>query len=845
MIILSLELIRYKRFALNSIDYFKIIPTELVQLILGTNGCGKSSLIRELTPLPPDSNDFFKDGSKTIALTNHGNTYLLVTTFSPSTKHSFIKNDEELNPGGTVTVFKELVRQEFGITTEIHDVLIGDEVFHAMSPSRRREWFTRLSDTSYDYALLVYNRLKERSRDTSGALKLAKKHFVTESAKVISEAEEIKLRKDVDLTHSELNFLIERSAPIDKPICEYENDQRIKLEELSKMSSKLLRMRCVAPYGTHPYGLDPEGRSEYDEWGDRIQQGFRSTSEIDILVNTLNHKVTGAEVMLNLKITEHSKILETVTVLKRTGEDGVKSLHDKVNRLRVLRDNALSSRKLKIEGIDINNAVSAFNTIYDIISAVSMTIPENSDKKYSQVKLNELSDVLINKKNLKLLIISDIAKLNNRRVHLESHKTNNNLICPNCNHKWIPGYSEEHLDSLISELDKKDKEHNALDKEIETLEFEIDGIKEYGVQYKDYARCISNWPILRPLWDYLGESNYIINSPRIITSILDTFRIDLDYELTASKLNIEISELFDLIKLTEDIGDANLFELQSKLEICTDDIDRITSELNKLHGKVSSYNHYKKQLNDSIDLSNKITMLVTNVEAVNADMIEMLRRDTLNHCVKQLQSSLALKETVLNTAILQKGIVTDLDKQIKRLTIEEEAAKLLVKNLSPTDGLIAEGLFGFIKNFTRQMNALIKKIWSYPLQVQDCSVSSSELDYKFPLRTKENTVSDIKLGSTGMREVVNLAFKVIAMRYLGLSNSPLYLDEFGHSFDEVHRVNASITIKSLMETQHFTQLFMVSHYQSSHGGFTNAETCVLDPNNVTCPDTYNKHVTIC
>ena len=47
-----------------------------------------------------------------------------------------------------------------------------------------------------------------------------------------------------------------------------------------------------------------------------------------------------------------------------------------------------------------------------------------------------------------------------------------------------------------------------------------------------------------------------------------------------------------------------------------------------------------------------------------------------------------------------------------------------------------------------------------------------------------------------------------------------------------------------MDTQHFSQLFMVSHDYASHGAFANVETCVLDSDNIVIPKEFNKHVTI-
>lgn len=845
MIITSLELYKYKRFSLNNINKFTISPTQAIQLIIGTNGCGKSSLIRELTPSAPDSNDYWKDGYKLIKVTNRGNDYTLKSTFSPTTRHSFIKNDgPDLNPGGTITVFKELVKQELGITQEIHDLLTGIELFNSMSPSRRREWFTRLSDTSYDYALSVYNRLKERSRDLSGALKLAKKHFATESSKVISPVEELKLRNDVELTFKELNLLIERCAPLDNPVSFYEQDKNIKLDELHKLSTRLLRMKCVAPYGTHPYGVNPQGMNYRDEWGERIHNGFNSIEEVESLIAKFNHDITVKQTILNTAVNEYSKIANNIKILIKTGEEGVASLRVKIDGFKNDRIKAISSKKLGIEVLDSFNALSAFETIYDQITSIALTISENEDRRFSQSNLNVLTDKLNEIKNKELVCLNDISKLEAKKIHLESHKANGDVTCPKCNHVWIPGYSDSHLEALIVVMEKKDAERIAIGNEIEDINNKIFAIKEYSELYREYSRCVINWPILKPLWDYIGENNYLINSPRKIVSVLDLFKVDLGYDSIVRNLNTEIEDVLELIKSAEQVGDANLNDLQERADDYSNQIDILTHALNTLQKEANSYSVYRKQLIEASELGGKIAQLVTNVEQVNSDMIEMIRRETLNHCVKSLQSSLALKETALNAAVLQKGIVGDLEKQITALTVEDEAAKILVKSLSPTDGLIAEGLLGFIKSFVGQMNSFIKKVWSYPLRIQDCGVGASELDYKFPLKSKDHPVADVKLGSTGMKEIIDLAFKVVAMKYLGLGDSPIYLDEFSSSLDETHRTSSIFGLKQMMETYNFSQMFYVSHYAATYGCFNNSEVCVLDASNITVPSIYNEHVII-
>jgi hypothetical protein len=149
------------------------------------------------------------------------------------------------------------------------------------------------------------------------------------------------------------------------------------------------------------------------------------------------------------------------------------------------------------------------------------------------------------------------------------------------------------------------------------------------------------------------------------------------------------------------------------------------------------------------------------------------------------------------------------------------------------------------------MNNFISKIWLYPLAVIPCGLDDDgtlELDYKFPLKVQNHPdkVPDVSKGSSAMQEIVDLAFKITAIKYLGLEDSPLLIDEFGKTFDKEHRVAAAHGIKQLIELRSFTQLFTISHYEATYGSLTNAEICVLCSNNISIPTNavYNEHVTM-
>ena len=75
MKITSLKLSGYRRFSLNNLTNFEITPTSNIQIVLGTNGSGKSSLLEALSPYPQAKSDFLKGGHKILEI-EHNNSVM-------------------------------------------------------------------------------------------------------------------------------------------------------------------------------------------------------------------------------------------------------------------------------------------------------------------------------------------------------------------------------------------------------------------------------------------------------------------------------------------------------------------------------------------------------------------------------------------------------------------------------------------------------------------------------------------------------------------------------------------------------------------------------------------------
>lgn len=847
----SLQLVNYVRIELNNIRDFTITPNEIYQFILGTNGSGKSSILREMTPEPGNPDDFHKGGFKLIKITHNNKKYVLKNTFGQKNHHSFIEIvgdiETELNPGGTVTIQRELNKKIFKIDAEIIKLIMGDEKFHLMSPARRREWFTKLSPTDYSYAFGLYNHFREAVRDYTGTLRNLKKQLVEAVSNVLSEQDLQQLKDEVDLTVKELNILLRESTSNGKDLRVLETSQKDMLNTLNTLYKKLTRLRLMAPYGTTVYGVGFDTPIVRDDFGNRVLPAITSMVELDMVLSNIKTRLNEltANIELRYKDLEHEN--KKYELAKKTDNVGAKQLEEKITLLFNEIESNKGKIKLNLQYTDNSAALVTFLNYESFFNELSQTLPSNIDGKYSSDNLRIKEELVFKLTSDKLVLENKLASLNNQLNNSKNLLDKNSVTCPNCNHSW-------HLDSIennIAILEKNIIEYSTIheekSKQLKAEESQLDELRAYAALYREYIKVTRNAPILIQFWNKVNDERILQESPAIISNLVTKAIEDLTLLKTIDVLRLEVDKNKDLLLAVNELGDEQILDIKGKVDSIRDDIDRLTHDKYLNTNIYSQYENYRNQLSEAFRLNDEILATSKTIESLQVDKVEALRQKTIEHCITQLQTSLATKQTYLDSALTLKKKVEQLEESIMTYSKQEEYGKIILKEMSPTDGLIARGLLSFVRNYTKRMNSLIRKVWSYPLYINDCGVISDEsveLDYYFPLTVQNKKVNDVKFGSTAMQEMIDLAFVNEAMKSLGISDFPLYLDEFGSGFDEAHRGNAANTIKSIMETQQHSQLFMISHYSSVYGAFTNAEFCVLDNRNIAVPSVNNKHVTI-
>lgn len=813
MYISMLRLVGYTRLMLNNIQHFEYSPASPYQVILGSNGSGKSSVLAELTPLPGNPSDYTKEGSKEIWIDHNGSSYILISDFKTG-KHRFIKDNEHLNEGGTITVQKELVRREFGVWADLNDVLMDRVDFVDMGPSKRRDWFTAMSKCDYSYAMQLFDRVKSRARDTQGALKKGRERLAAETQNLSALGEIAGIQEQCQKWKDELNALLLSRNPHAKEVA----PARRELDRL---------LREIAQAG--PLLLD----SLPDTAGD-----YQTVEDLKETIAMATQEVTSTQALLEHRVSEHQELEEILSAMGGEVVD-VQALTAKHDAYQT-DANGWRARLRFFQHIDDASAV-----IVDAGSAVPAldemfaNIPDNSTRLFTRERIAQTKEHYDRDRLASDKLSRRIGEIDQRLAHMRHAKTE---TCPQCQYVWIPGHSEDEQAALTATHADLTRQYDALVLQVRASGEYIEQAEDYTAKYRQIRQVIQSYPRLKALWDEMAQRDCIGSFPKSHIPFLYDFLEDAKAHAQIQRLEADCRHLADLLerdKLQRGESSARFDERLAKVKQSIEDTTARLVTLNlELRATKSLHDRTRKWQGQYVSLEAYGQQLP---HAYN-DCVEAIRAEQIDRVISSHQSTLALSEQKLVKHNTLRGVVDVLEHDEAILTKELEAFKVLIKELSPSEGLIADQLNGFIACAVAQMNAIIEQVWEYELKIYPCANKDGELDYKFPISAQGYQRDDIAYGSEAQKDMFNFAFKMTLMLYLGHKEYPLYLDELGASFDDQHRINVMNFVKRLVDTGQHRQVFLISHYASSHGAFNNADVMVMDGRNIAVPAGHNQHV---
>lgn len=817
MIIHYIKLTDYKRIKLNNLKTIEIDFSEPLQLILGTNGCGKSSILSELTPYPPSSEFYSKGGGKVIHISHHNCSYILSTVFSKAAgEHSFIKNGIELNPGRTLTIQKSLVLSEFGISQDILNLLLGFEKFTKMDPAKRSEWFTRLDAVDYNYSLSVYAKVKEQYRDVVGTIRTANKRLAVETSSEIDIKEELKLKDKLDSLYTRITDLYKLKMNTEFTEQEIKSLLHTTIDQLHLSNKQYHKNVIHKPNSVYQLSIP----------------------DIEEKVKFLYTKKTTTQERINNFVSQYleldNKYKQIKVINKELEETNVSSIALFNLEIEKAKKELTTNYITNVENISLENIKTTMSIINDLVS----TLPDNTDQYFTRNKQTEANQLKVVLEKNKEKLTEEHRKLLEDFKHISNDINKNIIECPSCQYKWSKSNPEKTLEELQILIKEKEflLEENA-NKTIINETYLIE-CKEYENTIKLIYTTLSSNPELSQVKEYIIQNKLIQNNPRSITVLLYSVEKEITIKNFLSNKLKTLSHLLEINKIKEDNSHVNINDLKINKDKLNESIEELSIDIKNITIEYTSTKQYLDSLSNISTITNNIQTYLEKLNSLVKDLIKVYQNNTLQNEIELCREEITNLSKRLDCIVRRNTVIKDIEKEIEINKKKEAQLKLLMKHLNPNDGLIADSLFGFIKVFVERMNKILEKIWAYPMKILPCKMQDNDsvvLDYKFPIvfnDNEDNETKDVSKGSEGIQEIINYAFRETAMSFLKLEDYPLYLDEFGSTFDPTHKPLAINMIKELMEQEAFSQMFFISHYSECHEVFSNAEVCLLCDKNI-------------
>jgi DNA repair exonuclease SbcCD ATPase subunit len=309
--------------------------------------------------------------------------------------------------------------------------------------------------------------------------------------------------------------------------------------------------------------------------------------------------------------------------------------------------------------------------------------------------------------------------------------------------------------------------------------------------------------------------------------------------MQVSAIRDKIATDMKRLEMAEYAQSAAIKTKKVRMEQLEQEIGRLSQQKVSIQNKLYELTTTQRQVRRLYEISDQLRAAKEEMSGMEIGIVKAVKNEIIDTSLADTHREIAFLSTRIHSIDQHESLLADLRRSIIEHEKEEKAFKALSDALSPVDGLIAQGMLGFIRNYAARMNAIIAKIWTYRMEMHDCSTDadSAELNYKFPVSTPNQLkpTPDVSETSSGQKEMLNLAFRIVAAQCLGLDRGWLPLDEFGKTFDESHREAATQVVRQLLEQLNFSQLFMISHYESSYGAFYSAQISVMDKRNITVP----------
>jgi hypothetical protein len=256
--------------------------------------------------------------------------------------------------------------------------------------------------------------------------------------------------------------------------------------------------------------------------------------------------------------------------------------------------------------------------------------------------------------------------------------------------------------------------------------------------------------------------------------------------------------------------------LQLSLAKCLEEKEVLEKKLEDIYLHREKLWKEKQELEYQLALEKTIRSMKQEAEnqfkVFSDNTLEALKHDErrrLSELLFETEREILVAEKEIRGFEIQQGQIDMLESNVQESQEFAKVMKVAVDSLSPSKGLIAKGLVGFINHLVAMVNGIIAKVWLYPMEIRPILPDENDnisLEYKFEVSVNGEDTPDIYECSSGQKEIINRAFQIVGLAFMRLDHGPLFLDEFGARMDTAHKASAFDMITKLLVDSNFSQV---------------------------------------
>lgn len=841
MIYTSIELSKYKPFKFSNIHHLKMTTASPIQIIIGANGSGKSSLLREISPLPSTRTSYDAIGYKRLKIVHGGIEYEILSDFANKTSpHSFKRNGEELNEGGTTAVQEDLVRTYLGYTKQTEAIITGKHSFCTLPPGLRRNLIMEISPFNLGFILDHHKSVMAALRACKNNLTMLHERKSALEAEMVAEAEARALQDERKQIDAELTKIIEFIHRIDEALSQLTQHEQFTTElTVSKKDMLNLLKQSVA-------------------WRDVNRDD--PASQLEQLMSDRQH-LAGALPHLEDQIISLAEEIDGYQA--KLGE-----LSDKVDK--GFLENEIATLKTDIEKLSKMTIADPFPEY--VMQKAQMAIEQLGElcDTFLGCSVQLIGSRAIRRKefyrDLRMQQLTMIEREIRGCEERESQLAAQMRIVPddlpktNCAKSGCPLYVVfmQKAERTSTELATVEKRKEKLIRKAQRISLYVNGITDQLQQVATHVPNLTRLASLIRDNSYFNEiiGGYdllqtLMRNPTLIATELRQHYLRSEATYSKRKLERTLEEKSVALErvMSTEAGEGDL--IRELLERKTVQLEKIRDKHRHLTAQIVAIDQAGTRVRDYQTTIAKLTSLQTHADDVlAAETVKYEQRilTEIREILIEAKSAHVARIGVIDNSFRTQEILKgrydqEVLEQIKKIEAERAELSAMEAALSPKDGIPHTYTVAFLNAVIDTANAYIAAVFSYNLELDQID-GKKPIDYTFGVQVGDVHVDDISTCSSAQQEMMNLAFNLAFMKHCGLSDYPIFLDEAGKSFDHYHRHELLNLFQIILDEGVVSSLYLVNHNGTVIGGLSNADIFVINELNIVLPSQYNDHVEI-